>query len=98
MIHAMSGEQDIRNMGGLSKKLKTTYWLFLIGCIAIAGILLFRFFSKDAILLSALKIIRSCTGLCFIYRHAYAFYMFRLLFITFGGKFRGTEDQDKSFA
>jgi NADH-quinone oxidoreductase subunit L len=54
VIHAMGGEQDIRNMGGLSKKLKTTYWTFLVGCIAIAGIPPFSgFFSKDAILLSA---------------------------------------------
>ena len=56
VIHAMGGEQDIRNMGGLSKKLKITYITFLIGCIAIAGIPPFSgFFSKDAILLSAFE-------------------------------------------
>jgi NADH-quinone oxidoreductase subunit L len=56
VIHAMSGEQDIRNMGGLSKKLKVTFFTFTIGCIAIAGIPPFSgFFSKDAILLSAFE-------------------------------------------
>jgi NADH-quinone oxidoreductase subunit L len=55
VIHAMGGEQDIRNMGGLSKKLRITYITFLIGCIAIAGVPPFSgFFSKDAILLSVL--------------------------------------------
>ena len=54
VIHAMGGEQDIRNMGGLSKKLKITFFTFLIGCLAIAGIPPFSgFFSKDAILLAA---------------------------------------------
>src|SRR5205085_108331 len=54
VIHAMSGEQDIRNMGGLSKKIRITFISFLIGCIAIAGVPPFSgFFSKDAILLAA---------------------------------------------
>jgi NADH-quinone oxidoreductase subunit L len=98
VIHAMSGEQDIRNMGGLSKKLKITFFTFAIGCIAIAGIPpLSGFFSKDAILLAAyqkegfgivLYIIALFTALLT------AFYMFRLLFITFTGKFRGTHDQE----
>src|SRR5678809_325160 len=56
VIHAMSGEQDIRNMGGLSKKLKITFFAFTIGCIAITGIPPFSgFFSKDAILLAAFE-------------------------------------------
>ena len=56
VIHAMSGEQDIRNMGGLSKKLKITFFTFLIGCLAITGIPPFSgFFSKDAILLAAFE-------------------------------------------
>jgi NADH-quinone oxidoreductase subunit L len=95
VIHAMSGEQDIRNMGGLSKKLKVTFFTFTIGCIAIAGIPPFSgFFSKDAILLSAfqkdivLYIIALLTALLT------AFYMFRLLFVTFTGKFRGTQEQE----
>jgi NADH-quinone oxidoreductase subunit L len=95
VIHAMGGEQDIRNMGGLSKKLKVTFFTFTIGCIAIAGIPPFSgFFSKDAILLSAfqnnpvLYIIALGTALLT------AFYMFRLLFVTFTGKFRGTQEQE----
>src|SRR5206468_8886279 len=54
VIHAVSGQQDIRFMGGLKGKLKITYITFLVGCLAIAGIPPFSgFFSKDAILLSA---------------------------------------------
>ncbi|HEY6505790.1 MAG TPA: NADH-quinone oxidoreductase subunit L [Chitinophagaceae bacterium] len=98
VIHAMGGEQDIRNMGGLSKKLKTTYWTFLIGCIAIAGIPpLSGFFSKDAILLSAFEhkeIGIVLYGIALFTALLTAFYMFRLLFITFSGKFRGTHDQE----
>ncbi|HMK19456.1 MAG TPA: NADH-quinone oxidoreductase subunit L [Chitinophagaceae bacterium] len=100
VIHAMSGEQDIRNMGGLSKKLKITFFTFLIGCLAITGIPPFSgFFSKDAILLAAfehdergkiliLYSISLFTALLTTY------YMFRLLFITFTGKFRGTQEQE----
>ena len=100
VIHAMGGEQDIRNMGGLSKKLKITFFTFLIGCLAITGIPPFSgFFSKDAILLAAfehdergkiliLYSISLFTALLTTY------YMFRLLFITFTGKFRGTQEQE----
>jgi NADH-quinone oxidoreductase subunit L len=98
VIHAMGGEQDIRNMGGLSKKLKTTYWTFLIGCIAIAGVPpLSGFFSKDAILLSAFEHEQFgivLYGVALFTALLTAFYMFRLLFITFTGKFRGTHEQE----
>ena len=51
VIHALAGEQDLRNMGGLKKHLPITYWTFLIGALAIAGVpLLAGFFSKDEIL------------------------------------------------
>lgn len=94
VIHAMSGEQDIRNMGGLSKKLKITFITFLVGCIAIAGIPPFSgFFSKDAILLSAFIKNPVLYGIALFAALLTAFYMFRLLFITFTGKFRGTDDQ-----
>ncbi len=94
VIHAMGGDQDIRNMGGLSKKLKITFITFLIGCIAIAGIPPFSgFFSKDAILLSAFVKNPMLYGIALFTALLTAFYMFRLLFITFSGKFRGTEDQ-----
>src|SRR6185369_12563206 len=95
VIHAMGGEQDIRNMGGLGKKLKITYITFLIGCIAIAGIPPFSgFFSKDAILLSAFEKNPVLYGIALFTALLTAFYMFRLLFITFTGKFRGTHEQE----
>jgi NADH-quinone oxidoreductase subunit L len=94
VIHAMGGEQDIRNMGGLSKKLKITSITFLIGCIAIAGIPPFSgFFSKDAILLSAYIKSPVLYGIALFAAMLTAFYMFRLFFITFTGGFRGTEKQ-----
>ena len=94
VIHAMSGEQDIRRMGGLKKALPITYFTFLIGCIAIAGIPPFSgFFSKDAILLSAFLKSPILFGIALFSALLTAFYMFRLLFLTFGGSFRGTEEQ-----
>lgn len=94
VIHAMSGQQDIRFMGGLAKRLKITYVTFFIGCLAIAGIPPFSgFFSKDAILLSAYQhnVVLYVVGV--LTAALTAFYMFRLLFITFRGSFRGTEEQ-----
>jgi NADH-quinone oxidoreductase subunit L len=94
VIHAMSGQQDIRFMGGLKNKLKITYITFLIGCVAIAGIPpLSGFFSKDAILLSAFEHNKFLWAVGVITAALTAFYMFRLLFITFYGSFRGTEEQ-----
>jgi NADH-quinone oxidoreductase subunit L len=94
VIHAMGGEQDIRKMGGLSKHMKVTYLTFFIGCLAIAGIPPFAgFFSKDEILAAAyasnpVYYILGLAGALMT-----AFYMFRLLALTFAGKFRGTEEQ-----
>ena len=94
VIHAMGGEQDIRNMGGLRKKIKITFITFLIGCIAIAGIPPFSgFFSKDAILLAVYVKNPVLYGVALLGALLTAFYMFRLLFITFTGNFRGTEEQ-----
>jgi NADH-quinone oxidoreductase subunit L len=94
VIHAMGGQQDIRYMGGLSKKIKITYITFLIGCIAIAGIPPFSgFFSKDAILLAVYVKNPVLYGIALFGALLTAFYMFRLLFITFTGSFRGTEEQ-----
>ncbi|HUC81620.1 MAG TPA: proton-conducting transporter membrane subunit, partial [Flavisolibacter sp.] len=100
VIHAVSGNQDIRTMGGLRKKLPITYTTFLIGCLAIAGIApLSGFFSKDAILLSAFARGHEQSWYYILYGIGLftaaltAFYMFRLLFITFNGSFRGTEEQ-----
>lgn len=94
VIHAMGGQQDIRFMGGLKGKLKTTYITFLIGCLAIAGIFpLSGFFSKDAILLAAFEKNIFLYVIGVLTAGLTAFYMFRLLYITFFGSFRGTEEQ-----
>ncbi|MGV3656575.1 MAG: NADH-quinone oxidoreductase subunit L [Chitinophagaceae bacterium] len=94
VIHAVSGQQDIRFMGGLKKKLPVTYWTFLIGCLAIAGIPpLSGFFSKDAILLNTFLNDKFLYVIGVFTAGLTAFYMFRLLFVTFHGGFRGTEEQ-----
>ena len=94
VIHAMGGEQDIRKMGGLKKPLRTTYLTFLIGCIAIAGVPpLSGFFSKDSILLSAFSYSKIIYAVALFTAMLTAFYMFRLLILTFHGNFRGSEDQ-----
>lgn len=94
VIHALGGEQDIRNMGGLRKKMPITFWTFLLSSIAIAGIPPFAgFFSKDEILANVFEhskilwIIGSLASLLT------SFYMFRLVFLTFFGSFRGTQEQ-----
>ncbi len=94
VIHAMGGEQDIRKMGGLAKHMKITYFTFLIGCLAIAGVPMFSgFFSKDVILLSAYEHNKIIWGIALLVAALTTFYMFRLLFLTFKGSFRGTEEQ-----
>jgi NADH-quinone oxidoreductase subunit L len=94
VIHAVSGQQDIRFMGGLRSKLPITYLTFLIGCLAIAGIPpLSGFFSKDAILLGVFEHDKFLYVIGVLTAALTAFYMFRLLFVTFGGSFRGTEEQ-----
>ena len=95
VIHAMSDEQDIRKMGGLSKKLRLTYLTFLIGTIAIAGIPPFSgFFSKDEILAHVFEHNKLMWGLGVLGSALTSFYMFRLLFVTFFGTFRGTHEQE----
>ena len=95
VIHAMGGEQDIRNMGGLHKHMKITSITFLIGCIAIAGIPGFSgFFSKDEILAGAFGASPLLYGATLFAALLTAFYMFRLYILTFTGKFRGTHDQE----
>jgi NADH-quinone oxidoreductase subunit L len=97
VIHAMSGEQDMRQMGGLKAKLPWTHRTMLVGCIAIAGVPpLAGFFSKDEILWSAYKIGGYGTyvwAMGLAVAAMTAFYMFRLYHMTFSGTFRGTEDQ-----
>ncbi len=94
VIHALAGEQDLRNMGGLKKHLPITYWTFLIGAIAIAGVPpLAGFFSKDEILWKTytaswptfhflLYVIAGFTAFLT------ATYMFRLVFLAFHGERR----------
>jgi NADH-quinone oxidoreductase subunit L len=89
VIHAMSGEQDMRRMGGLRKKIPWTYATFLVGTLAIAGIPpLAGFFSKDEILLAALES-PALFGIMLFTALLTAAYMARLLFLTFFGEFRG---------
>lgn len=94
VIHAMSGEQDMRFMGGLKSKIPVTYWTFLIGTLAIAGIpplsgmvskdeILTALWAKHPIIWAVTLFSAALTGI----------YMFRLLFLTFFGTFRGTEEQ-----
>jgi NADH-quinone oxidoreductase subunit L len=88
VIHAMSGEQDMRYMGGLAKKIPTTYKTMLVGTLAIAGIPpLAGFFSKDEILWQAWSShngdFRYLWWVGFIAALCTAFYMFRLITLTF---------------
>lgn len=95
VIHAMSGEQNILKMGGLAKKMKVTYITFFVACIAIAGIPPFSgFFSKDEILSAAFASSPTLYVIGLIGSLLTAFYMFRLLGLTFGGKFRGSVEQE----
>jgi len=94
VIHAMGGEQDMRKMGGLSKKIKYTYWTMLVATLAIAGIPpLAGFFSKDAILFSAFQIEggHPLYAIGLLTALLTSFYMFRLIFLTFFGKPRYDE-------
>ena len=87
VIHAMHGEQDIRNMGGLKKYLPVTYWTFLIGSIAIAGIPpLAGFFSKDEILFETFSHGHQWLwAIGILTAFLTATYMFRLVHLTFHG-------------
>jgi NADH-quinone oxidoreductase subunit L len=97
VIHGMSGEQDMRRMGGLKSRMPVTHLTMLIGCIAIAGIFPFAgFFSKDEILWSAFKVGgygRWVWGIGVVTAAMTAFYMFRLYHMTFSGGFRGSAEQ-----
>ncbi|MHB0867389.1 MAG: NADH-quinone oxidoreductase subunit L [Thermoleophilia bacterium] len=88
VIHAMSGEQDMRRMGGLKSKIKITYWTFVVGALAISGFPgLAGFWSKDSVLAGAYH-----NGYWYFWlvglvaAFMTAFYMFRLIFMTFHGE------------
>ena len=89
VIHAVSGEQDMRKMGALSKKIPITYWTMLIAALAIAGIFPFAgFISKDLILGKAYEKDALLWAIGYFTAGMTAFYMFRLIFMTFHGTSR----------
>jgi NADH-quinone oxidoreductase subunit L len=95
VIHAMHHEQDMRHMGGLRKKLPITFLTMLIGTIAIAGLPPFSgFFSKDEILAHAFQYSPVLWGVGVLTAFLTAFYMFRMMFLTFSGKYRGTHHEE----
>jgi NADH-quinone oxidoreductase subunit L len=99
VIHAMGGEQDMQKMGGLKKHLPVTYRTFVVGSLALAGIPVFAgFFSKDEILAAAaasgMPLHWLFWGVGWITAGLTAFYMFRAVYLTFDGTFRGTHEQE----
>ncbi|WP_324371875.1 NADH-quinone oxidoreductase subunit L [Pedobacter sp.] len=96
VIHALHHEQDMRHMGGLRKKLPVTFITMLIGTIAIAGLPPFSgFFSKDEILAHVYTHDKLMWGIAVFGAFLTAFYMFRMLFLTFYGKYRGTHHAEE---
>ncbi|HNX50569.1 MAG TPA: NADH-quinone oxidoreductase subunit L [Thermoanaerobaculaceae bacterium] len=106
VIHACGGEQDMRKMGGLKKHMPATYWTFLVATLALAGIPFFAgFFSKDEILA---RVFAAGAGNLHGFGTAYlvlwglgvigafltAFYMFRAVYMTFHGEFKGGHEAE----
>jgi NADH-quinone oxidoreductase subunit L len=90
VIHSVSGEQDMRQMGGLRTKIPWTFWTMTAGTIAIAGIPPFAgFFSKDEILWRAYQVNWIYWAIGLFTAFLTSFYMFRLWFMTFFGEYRG---------
>ncbi|RUX71093.1 NADH-quinone oxidoreductase subunit L [Mesorhizobium sp. M7A.F.Ca.US.006.04.2.1] len=103
VIHAVSDEQDMRNMGGLRKLIPTTYWMMVIGTLALTGVGIpvtvigtAGFFSKDAIIESAFAGHNLVAGMAFVLLVIAAcftsFYSWRLIFMTFHGKPRASHE------
>ena len=97
VIHAVDGEQDMRNMGGLRKHIPITYTYMWIGNLALAGLPFFAgYYSKDLILESVFAAHRPAATYAFVLGIAAAvmtaFYSWRLLFMTFHGKPRASEE------
>jgi NADH-quinone oxidoreductase subunit L len=94
VIHGLHGEQDMRKMGGLRKAMPITFWTMMISTLAIAGIFPFAgFWSKDEILMVAFEHNKVLWIIASIASIMTAFYMFRLMYLTFFREFRGTEEQ-----
>jgi NADH-quinone oxidoreductase subunit L len=103
VIHAVSDEQDMRRMGGLRKLIPYTYWMMIIGTLALTGVGIpltiigtAGFFSKDAIIEGAFAGHNELAGFAFTLLVVAAmftsFYSWRLIFMTFHGKPRATAD------
>ena len=94
IIHALNNEQDVRRMGGLAKKLPFAFVAMLVGVLAISGVPgLSGFFSKDAVIYGALEHRHPWLyGVGVLTAGITAYYMFRLLFVTFFGTYRGGVD------
>ncbi|CCV14582.1 NADH-quinone oxidoreductase subunit L [Mesorhizobium sp. STM 4661] len=103
VIHAVSDEQDMRKMGGLRTLIPKTYWMMVIGTLALTGVGIpvtvigtAGFFSKDAIIESAFAAHNPVAGLAFVLLVAAAcftsFYSWRLIFMTFHGKPRASHE------
>jgi len=96
VIHAMHHEQDMRHMGGLKKKLPVTFITMLIGTLAIAGLPPFSgFFSKDEILAHVYEYNKIMWVIGVFTAFLTAFYMFRMLFLTFYGNYRGSHHAEE---
>jgi len=92
VIHSIGGEQDMRKMGGLRKKIPVTFWTMTAATFAIAGFPPFAgFFSKDEILWRAYQVSWAYWLIGVFTAFLTAFYMFRLWFLTFFGEYRGEE-------
>ncbi|MEO1701845.1 MAG: NADH-quinone oxidoreductase subunit L [Pseudomonadota bacterium] len=103
VIHAVSDEQDMRKMGGLRTHIPATYWMMIIGTVALTGLGIpgtiigtAGFFSKDAIIESAFVATNPAAGFAFVTLVVAAlftsFYSWRLIFMTFHGRPRATAD------
>jgi NADH-quinone oxidoreductase subunit L len=90
VIHACSGEQDMRQMGGLRTKIPVTFWTLVCAALAIAGVPgTSGFFSKDAILVAAYHVSPWYYWIGTITAGMTAFYVWRAMFMTFWGEYRG---------
>src|SRR5208282_5306540 len=96
VIHAMGGEQDMRKMGGLRHKMPVTFVTFMAATLAISGVPPFAgFMSKDEIIWQAISHGHPVVwAMLLIGAGITVFYMFRQLYMTFFGEFRGTHEQE----
>ena len=99
VIHGVGGEQDMRKMGGLKKHMPVTFWTMAFGTVAIAGIPPFAgFWSKDEILWKAFNASGFYWLIGIITALITSFYMFRLMYMTFGGEYRGSAEGGSAHA